>query len=530
MKQTIGNNTELIALIESICAGEGSEAQRDQLAGLMQDDAVLRRFYVDYMQLHAHLRWELRARRLAEREMQSGDVRKATWRARLLTGSVLAVAAAIMLAGLIGWYYRAASPESGPPASRVGTTPPVAILTDFSADAEFSGTSEAMKLGGVLEHGALNLKAGKAQVMFNSTAVVDLTGPCAFELTGLNRGRLIKGRLQAYVPAQAKGFSVTAGRLRVVDLGTRFSLSTDEAHEHAQVRVLEGRVRVEVLSAQGEVVSAHELDAYQVAEWSSAEQRLTFGSMASGDEGIRVDLADLVAGGDGTQDQRGKALDPVTGASGMTEAAAAPSRSGDHRFHPVKDMPMVDGVFVPDNKHGPIQIDSLGRRFNGFGDTGGECYDLIWSGIPPDKRVSPGSLKGVDYAGRGDQWLWMHPNKAVTFDLAAVEQHYAVPVRRLTAEAHYLTPLKNMPAAFRRADGSSLRADLWVIVDGETRFVKRGFCAADGPIVVDVPLERGDRMLTLAVTGGVDGIEYDWVVVEAPTLHLWTIHEMPKTP
>jgi len=81
--------------------------------------------------------------------------------------------------------------------------------------------------------------------MFASAATVDLTGPCEFEMTGPNRGRLTSGSLEAFVPENAQGFTVDLpGGWRVVDLGTRFSLSTRQGGE-TLVAVKDGSVRLE---------------------------------------------------------------------------------------------------------------------------------------------------------------------------------------------------------------------------------------------------------------------------------------------
>jgi len=96
----------------------------------------------------------------------------------------------------------------------------------------------------------MHLKSGSAQIMFHSGAVVDLTSPCEFELTGPNRGRLTAGSLEALVPDRATGFTVDLpGGESMIGLGARFKLHVDQDRS-SLLRVIEGAV--ELRSPAGE--------------------------------------------------------------------------------------------------------------------------------------------------------------------------------------------------------------------------------------------------------------------------------------
>jgi len=117
----------------------------------------------------------------------------------------------------------------------------VATLTHIE-NAAFADTPAPMNLGGSLPAGPIQLTSGSAQIMFASTAVVDLTGPCEFEMTGPNRGRLAAGHLEAFVPEVAQGFTVDLpGGAQVIDLGTRFELHADPRGA-ARLHVFDGAV------------------------------------------------------------------------------------------------------------------------------------------------------------------------------------------------------------------------------------------------------------------------------------------------
>jgi len=159
-------------------------------------------------------------------------------------GVALAAAAVITLA-LTAWF---ALPDFSNPQSEIRNPQSfasVATLTN-TANAVFANTPAPMNLGGSLPAGPIHLTSGTAQVMFASTATVDLTGPCEFEMTGPNRGRLTSGTLEADVPENAKGFTIDLpDGSKIVDLGTRFQVQLDEADKACVVNVLEGRVRIE---------------------------------------------------------------------------------------------------------------------------------------------------------------------------------------------------------------------------------------------------------------------------------------------
>ena len=80
-----------------------------------------------------------------------------------------------------------------------------------------------------------------------------------------------------------------------------------------------------------------------------------------------LDLVDVVAGGDGFSGRRGQGINPTNG-----QATDIPPKdfdftlTGDGRYHRVPALPFVDGVFIPDGRSGPVQLDSAGHAFDGF--------------------------------------------------------------------------------------------------------------------------------------------------------------------
>ncbi|MBI1369779.1 MAG: hypothetical protein GC162_14125 [Planctomycetes bacterium] len=247
-------------LFESFFAAEMTEAQSHAFAGLLREEEELRRFYADYVQLHAHLRWELKARkyqtlrreaRLSVGVRESSAARHADAEPAPGRSVWYTAAALVTLAAALLYVFLPTAPHSALPAPHSDTA--VAMLSDLSPDAAFADASYA--LGSDLRAGEMALTRGKAQVMFHSGAVVDLTGPCELSMLGPNRGVLRSGTLNAYVPARAAGFMIqTPDGTRVIDLGTRFELSID-APTADTLGVIEGRVQV-VTTHESRVITA----------------------------------------------------------------------------------------------------------------------------------------------------------------------------------------------------------------------------------------------------------------------------------
>ena len=88
----------------------------------------------------------------------------------------------------------------------------------------------------------VGIEDGLLEVVFSTGVKLVLNGPVDFEVTGVNSGYLHRGRLVAeIVNEQGKGFTIDGPSGRLIDLGTKFGVSVDEAGE-MEVHVLEGIV------------------------------------------------------------------------------------------------------------------------------------------------------------------------------------------------------------------------------------------------------------------------------------------------
>ncbi len=91
--------------------------------------------------------------------------------------------------------------------------------------------------------GMLSLVEGIATLRFESGALVTIEAPTRMEIVSAMHCRLLEGSAIADVPESAHGFTVDTEDIQVVDLGTKFAVTTG-ATGNSQVRVFDGAVDV----------------------------------------------------------------------------------------------------------------------------------------------------------------------------------------------------------------------------------------------------------------------------------------------
>ena len=191
-----------------------------------------------------------------------------------------------------------------------------------------------------------------------------------------DRVSLQRGGLTALVPARAVGFTVGTPGGDVVDLGTRFAVSVDEAG-HAAVRVVDGRVRLDAIAAQ---------------DGESAE--LTAG------EGGRITAEGRAARGE--NDHR----TPMV----MRRLPASPSAARVLAMRPVGFFPFDRDtqplVLKSQGETAPLAADGLNRAEGGPLASGGGIA-LLSQGDAP--TILPGVLDPLTRGGAYTFTLWIRP-------------------------------------------------------------------------------------------------------------------------
>ena len=143
----------------------------------------------------------------------------------------------------------------------------------------------------------------------------------------------------------------------------------------------------------------------------------------------RFDLVDVVAGGDGFSGRRGRGINPTNGqvANAQPQDEDQLGAVGDGKYHRVASTavcrrrvhsrrpfwPRADGLRRSYIRHFPPR--AIARR------------GYVWAGgripTPIDRAYLIASTLGdIDYASPGHGLLFLHANKAVTFDLDAIRR------------------------------------------------------------------------------------------------------------
>ena len=319
----------------------------------------------------------------------------------------------------------------------------------------------------------------------------------------------------------------------VTDLGTEFGVEVTK-DQQSHLHVFQGKVVVRPNKVAGKPAQDIELgegESAQVASQGTVTRCSNAQSPTAANAARFVrkipkriiktlDLVDVVAGGDGFSHRRGRGIVPANGRITDTfpQVTDELTHLGDGKFHRVEGTPFVDGVFTPDGSRGPVQVDSAGHRFSGFPSTCNLVSGYVWAGgVIPEAMHSPpiptGFLGDVDYSSPGHGLIFLHANNAITFNLDAI---------RRTNPRDTLFRFRAVAGNLQRIsfDPESFRADLWVLVDGVPKYVRRRFTSWNGPSWIAVPLAKGDRFLTLATTDGGDGINCDWTMFGDPLLEL----------
>ncbi|MEJ5260386.1 MAG: NPCBM/NEW2 domain-containing protein [Anaerohalosphaeraceae bacterium] len=529
--------------------GRIEEEEIRELDRLIVEQPQVRRYYVEFLQIHMHLRtllehapqaassteevldaqlWQQLARheqtaelvpveRPVEPAVSEPPAAPMSPRRRVSRLSLFGIAVSVAAMLFIVVY------------AQFFASPAVATLTD-SVNARWASGQNPLQPQDRLSVRPKELLGGFISIRFDSGAEVVLEGPARFKLLSENQMRLFSGKVFASVPNTAIGFTVECPGSRVVDLGTEFGLEVRGGGE-AEVHVMKGKVNLvagvqgtpqtsEILqSAQarrvepdGKIRPAEFKELYFARRISSQEQSVWYGQ-------TYLDLANLAAGGSGKESVPSPmGIDPAAGQV-HPEAEQGYIRSGSGAYHPVSVLPFVDGVFVPNGGQQPVQVSSAGHTFGGFPRTAGEYWaDILTQPIIYTARLGDNQelLKGqpmevsLEPSKTPSSVLVIHSNAGITFDLDALRRQYPnLEIVRFTARcgvsANALAQMAN---------------EFWVLVDGQVRFHHLNPHQQASIQKINIEIRPEERFLTLAVTDGGDGISYDWCLFEQPRLEL----------
>ncbi len=525
--------------------GIASPEVHTRLELLLDTSEPARQFYVDYLDLHANLLWERGGFGGATLERLAGlpnlpmaDANDDRGRGESTVLGFLSIAAqlsaswlsspkalALTVVGCLGTYFLGliisiavsrAYVGAGNPTDRAGTaaSAPARIIAD--AGCRWQDRAPEADRGGRLPAGTSRLTMGVVELEFDGGAHVSIEGPAEFAARSGKRLELTRGRLTAYVPKQARGFTVDTPTAEVVDLGTEFGVQVD-GQGSTDLHVLRGRVEVKpAAKAGGSPGGASDrprrgitVTAGQAVRVSSgqglvrvAPDEARFSGVMPATKILRepadaLDLVDLISGGSGGSHLRGAVISLNGGTAGKYLPLS------EHDF-PLPEHGILDGRFIP---NGSMQVDSAGHNFE-FPATNGKS----WDGVRAVDKAPWGASLATNLdrldGQREHVALCMHANAGLTIDLAAVRR--LIPGRTIVSF--------RATAGINADETPNAKSDVFVLVDGELRYERRKFTSADGFVPIPVRLTDADRFLTLASTDGGDAYSYDWVIFGNPSL------------
>lgn len=114
------------------------------------------------------------------------------------------------------------------------------VIVEDSQNAQVIG--QEIINGQKLNNELIELKKGLISLKFSSGALIVLEGPAKLKILTEKDTELCSGKVFAYVPPKAKGFSVRVGNRKVIDLGTSFAI---EASDNNELHVFDGLVELQ---------------------------------------------------------------------------------------------------------------------------------------------------------------------------------------------------------------------------------------------------------------------------------------------
>jgi hypothetical protein len=244
MIEETSRKLEFERLLSQLSDGQLGDGDLRRLGDLLELDAVLRRQYLDYCQMHALLRsehglltsWTAHARDLTEDQVTT---RGGNWlmpRRSLRWAAAACIAVSVGIATLIADWSR--PPLRG--AELAVLTKAVGARFAYGIDGE-SATVD----GAQLRQGVYELIGGLVEIEYPSGAVLVLRAPATFDLVDEACVRLEDGQLAAHVPESAIGFRIETPGATVIDLGTDFAVQAVKEKE-SEVHVFNGEVLVDL--------------------------------------------------------------------------------------------------------------------------------------------------------------------------------------------------------------------------------------------------------------------------------------------
>ena len=272
---SVASRDHLFELLSGFCERSLTDEETQELERLICEDRNARDAYLDYMEVHAELHrsdgfpdvygedeegpivCELPQPKtipslrdpaeLADRSSQRDAARPAA--VRLWHDSVREIVrhpiAAVLVVGVLVGSMAALIYGTGGAVD--ATAAEVAVVSGRSLEAQWQGAAPSELVAGE----RYELTAGVTEFFLPNETQVICQGPASFEVIDGGTIALDRGKLVAYVPPAAVGFTVRIPGADVVDLGTEFGVQVQDDGK-SLVHVFTGEVSVQSPQTQGE--------------------------------------------------------------------------------------------------------------------------------------------------------------------------------------------------------------------------------------------------------------------------------------
>jgi hypothetical protein len=550
------NNEKLGELIFAVLNGTADDAQHAELEAWLTEDAEAMRYYAELVTIYSSLRlsgdiYTLRPsseiavelgtddmlwHALAETEKTATGIEieksvpETTYEtgiagkrkeyngqrqiSRLSLYTAICSTAALLLILAYVWM----NPKT--PALRV-----VATLSEVTG-ARWAQPSEDLVEGAELYPGSRRLVKGFARFTFEDGAEVILQAPAEVVLEDTGQVFLKSGTLTGIVPKRAVGFVVRTSGATVVDYGTEFGV-TAHSSGLTETHVFDGKVGLRTGSDPVRIGQSIILTTGQASVVDEAGNLLAGvmkanpkrfvrkmpARMSVGQPGYRLNLADIVGGGNGFgTGALEQTIDPLTG--DLLSKPLYANVKGNNEYVEVPGLAFVDGIFVPDGEAGFPQISSAGHLFLECPDTSG----MFWMGAAnsgkvaiddEQKLIHQARLRGRTYGTMGSSAIFMHTNLGITFDLDTIRA--SIPGSRINS---FRTTCAVADVRARFID-----ANFWVLLDGTLKYYASVKDSLRNPFI-NIKIEEDNRFLTIITTDGDMQIGADWCLFAEPVLEL----------
>ncbi len=523
---------EQVASAPSDIVSEALDRDEQAIAEEARREAVIREREIEKAAEVSLMRFREQERRRLDELAR----RRYLARRRQLTVMTAAALVLLVVAGwawLAGWMGGRVEPMPSPSVPPISTPPVVARITR-SLNGQWLRKDFSMEPGTLLTASSLSLTHGLVEMAFEGGAQVILQAPAALQLEAPDRLFLKEGSVAVKLAGDSRGFVVRTPTGTVVDRGTEFGVLV-RTGGGTEAHVFQGEVSLhsgsDVASGGGKVLRAAQAGTVdekgEVAE-TGFRPDLVFRAMPDragfAIPGQRLSLTDIVFGGNGFGTAPEGRMCDMRRAFVSEVDYAAQIRNTEVRLRVVQASDGIDCLFVPDGSSGSFQVTSAGHHFAGFPDTDGSYRAVIAdSGFLRDhgrgpEPIAPMVLGGRTYGTAAHPGLAMHANRGITFDLDTIRSALAgMRIDRFSMLCGISGSVRDTSASGNRTSG---QADIWVLIDGQVRFSRKKMRVESGPVPVDIPCSDTDRFLSLAVTDGGNGSNFDWAVFAEPALEL----------